>query len=535
MSYPYLLHHLIDHAAARTPEAVALRRRGETLTYAELGALQDRFAAGVASAGLERSARVAIYLGKSFEMVAAAFGSTKADCCFVPINPVLKTPQVAHILNDCAVQILVTSPERLHALNDVLTQCPTVRLVVLTGPASVAADERTAYRRCNWAEFTNAPFAQHRAPADADMAAILYTSGSTGRPKGVVVSHRNMVSGAMSVASYLENRADDRLLAVLPLSFDAGFSQLTTAFHVGASVVLIDYLLPQEVIQTIARERVTGVTAVPPLWIQLSEVAWPESIREHLRYFANTGGKMPREILARLRTHVPAAKPFLMYGLTEAFRSTYLPPNEVDRRPDSIGKAIPNQEVMVVRPDGTPCAPNEPGELVHRGSTVSLGYWGDAEQTAVRFRPVPRTQGGLMLPETAVFSGDTVRMDEEGYLYFVGRTDEMIKSSGYRISPVEVEEAVYASGLVAEVAALGLPDERLGQAVALVLLPLAGVDFTVHALERSLERSLPRYMWPQRLEVRSVTLPRNCNGKIDRKRLAQELFEPTRMTQAVAV
>jgi acyl-CoA ligase (AMP-forming) (exosortase A-associated) len=362
------------------------------------------------------------------------------------------------------------------------------------------------------------------------MAAILYTSGSTGRPKGVVVSHRNMVSGAASVASYIDNRADDCLLAVLPLSFDAGFSQLTTAFHAGAGVVLLDYVLPSEVIRTMARERVTGLTAVPPLWIQLAEVEWPQSIREHLRYFANTGGKMPREVLARLRAHVPAARPFLMYGLTEAFRSTYLPPEQIDQRPDSMGKAIPNQEVMVLRPDGTPCSPNEPGELVHRGSTVSLGYWGDPEQTAARFRPLPCAQRKLPLPEMVVFSGDTVRKDDEGYMYFIGRTDEMIKSSGYRISPTEVEDAVYASGLAAEVAAVGLPDARLGQAVAVVLLPIQGGDFSVAGLLRILEKSVPGYMLPRRVEVRKDSLPRNCNGKIDRKRLAQELQESSPMS-----
>jgi acyl-CoA ligase (AMP-forming) (exosortase A-associated) len=530
MSTSYLLHHLIDHAAARTPDAAALRHRGETLSYAELAVLQDRFAAALAGMGLARLSRVGIYLGKCFEMVAAAFGSTKAGCCFVPINPALRAPQVAHILNDCSVEIMVTSRERLEALGDVLAHCPSVRLIVLVAPLGVGANERAGHGQCGWNEFTDVAPARHPERLDTDMAAILYTSGSTGRPKGVVVSHRNMVSGAASVASYVDNRADDCLLAVLPLSFDAGFSQLTTAFHAGARVVLLEYVLPSEVIRTLARERVTGLTAVPPLWIQLAELEWPQSIREHLRYFANTGGKMPREVLARLRAHVPAAKPFLMYGLTEAFRSTYLPPEQIDRRPDSMGKAIPNQEVMVLRPDGSPCSPNEPGELVHRGSTVSLGYWGDPEQTAVRFRPLPCSQPELTLPEIVVFSGDTVRMDDEGYLYFIGRTDEMIKSSGYRISPTEVEDAVYASGLVAEVAAVGLPDARLGHAIAVVLLPIQGGDFGVEALLRILEKSLPGYMLPRRVEVRKEILPRNCNGKIDRKRLAQELQESSSMS-----
>ena len=207
-----------------------------------------------------------------------------------------------------------------------------------------------------------------------------------------MLSHRNMVAGAESVASYLENTADDRLLAVLPLSFDYGFSQLTTAFHVGARVVLLNYLLRRATCSNaVERERVTGLAAVPPLWIQLAELEWPAGVAEHLRYFANTGGRMPRETLDKpARSAAAGREPFLMYGLTEAFRATYLPPEEVDRRPDSIGKAIPNAEILVLRPDGTPCAPDEPGELVQRGALVALGYWNDPAKTAERFKPAAR-------------------------------------------------------------------------------------------------------------------------------------------------
>jgi non-ribosomal peptide synthetase component F len=205
----------------------------------------------------------------------------------------------------------------------------------------------------------------------------------------VVLSHRNMVAGAKSVASYIENRESDVLLAALPLSFDAGFSQLTTAFHAGASVVLLNYLLPKDVVRAVAEHRVTGITAVPPLWIQLTQVTWPAGVSAHLRYFANTGGRMPFETLSKLRALWPQARPYLMYGLTEAFRATYLPPEEVERRPDSIGKAIPNSEVLVLRPDGSPCEPGEPGELVQRGALVAQGYWNDPDKTAERFRPLP--------------------------------------------------------------------------------------------------------------------------------------------------
>jgi acyl-CoA ligase (AMP-forming) (exosortase A-associated) len=383
----------------------------------------------------------------------------------------------------------------------------------------------------HWSDLMHAPSKAGHRVIDTDLCAILYTSGSTGRPKGVVLSHRNMVAGAKSVASYLGNRADDTLLAALPLSFDAGFSQLTTAFHVGARVVLLNYLMPRDVLKALARERVTGLTAVPPLYIQLTQLPWPEEIGTYLRYFANTGGRMPRETLDALRARVTKARPFLMYGLTEAFRSTYLPPEEVDRRPDSIGKAIPNAEILVLREDGTECAPDEPGELVHRGALVGQGYWGDPEKTAERYKPLPQGLGGrvagLQLPEWAVFSGDTVRRDADGFLYFVGRRDEMIKTSGYRISPTEVEEVIYATRRIGECAAFGVEHPTWGQAVQVVVTPLTPATgeagrVDVEALLADCRRQMPAYMVPAGVEVTAGPLPRNPNGKIDRKRLATE-------------
>jgi acyl-CoA synthetase (AMP-forming)/AMP-acid ligase II len=300
------------------------------------------------------------------------------------------------------------------------------------------------------------------------------------------------------------------------LSFDAGFSQLTTAFHTGARVVMINYLLPKDVLNALSNERVTGLTAVPPLYIQLAQLKWPESIDAHLRYFANTGGRMPLETLKALRARVPRAKPYLMYGLTEAFRSTFLPPDEVDRRPDSIGRAIPNAEILVLRPDGTPCAPDEPGELVHRGALVAMGYWNDPEKTAERFKILPGRDAALVVPEIAVFSGDTVRKDADGFLYFVGRRDEMIKTSGYRVSPTEIEELIYATTLVGEVAAFGIAHPVLGQAIVVVASPKDGAMLDVDALLAECKSRLPAYMVPSRIDVRAGPLPRNTNGKIDR-------------------
>jgi acyl-CoA ligase (AMP-forming) (exosortase A-associated) len=526
-----LLPELVTRTAERSPGAPALAAGSSTLVYDELAAAIARFADAVLALGLQRNDRVAIYLEKRVETVVAVFGASHAGGIFVPVNPVLKAPQVAHILRDCNVKVLVTSAARLTALGDELHSCPGLDHVIVVDDAE-ASGERFSVTA--WAHALDAPrHAAHRF-IDTDVAAILYTSGSTGRPKGVVLSHRNMVAGAKSVASYLENNAEDSLLAVLPLSFDAGFSQLTTAFHAGARVVLLNHLVARDVVSALAHERITGLTAVPPLYIQLAQLEWPAEIDAHLRYFANTGGRMPLETLKRLRAKVPRAKPFLMYGLTEAFRSTYLPPGEVDRRPDSIGKAIPNAEILVLRPDGTRCGPNEPGELVHRGALVGLGYWNDSAKTAERYKLL-RTQDGPTLPEYAVFSGDTVRADDEGFLYFIGRTDEMIKTSGYRVSPTEIEEALYATGQVGEAAAFGIPHAVLGQAIVAFVAPAPGVHADERALLAACRETLPTFMIPSRIEVVRDPLPRNPNGKIDRKLLATEYLRAAADQQGVAI
>jgi len=522
-----LLHELITTTAASMPAAPALAFADGAMDYSELGQAVCAFASGLIGLGLQRGERVGIYLEKRFEAVIASFGAPAAGAVFVPMNPLLKAEQVAFIAQDCEVRVLITSPERLALLLPLLEGCPALRHIVVTGLPLAMPVLPTHLGLTPWAELLAAPPCGGHRVIDTDMAAILYTSGSTGKPKGVVLSHRNMVAGAKSVASYLGNGPADTLLAALPLSFDAGFSQLTTAFHSGARVVLLNYLMPRDVLKAMEREQVTGLTAVPPLYIQLAQLEWPATIAARLRYFANTGGRMPRETLNALRRRVPGARPFLMYGLTEAFRSTYLPPEEVDRRPDSIGKAIPNAEILVLRDDGSECAADEPGELVHRGPLVALGYWNDAEKTAERYKPLAPGTGarpaGLQLPEYAVFSGDTVRRDAEGFLYFIGRRDEMIKTSGYRVSPTEVEEVLYATGLVGECAALGVEHAVLGQVIHVVATPPAGSEpLDVAAVLALCRNRMPAYMVPAVVLGVPGPLPRNPNGKIDRKLLAAQ-------------
>jgi acyl-CoA ligase (AMP-forming) (exosortase A-associated) len=517
------LHHLVDRQAARRSDSPALTFKDATLTYAELKRELDAFAGGLTGIGLPRGERVGVYLDKRIETVVSLFGSSTAGGVFVPINPLLRPRQVAHIVDDCDVRVLVTSGERLELLRDELEACESVTHVIVVGERRAAADPARAYEILAWDDVCVAPAEGRiqRVGIDVDMAAILYTSGSTGKPKGVVLSHRNLVAGAESVSEYLENNEDDCILAVLPLSFDAGFSQLTTGFRSGAHVVLMNYLLPGDVLRLCARHRVTGLTCVPPLWIQLADQAWPPEASDGLRYFANTGGRMPRATLQKLRVIFRGAKPYLMYGLTEAFRSTYLDPSEVDTRIDSIGKAIPNAEILVARPDGTPCAPGEQGELVHRGALVAMGYWNDPDRTAERFKPAPARPYGLGDSELAVWSGDLVVTDDDGFLYFVSRKDEMIKTSGYRVSPTEIEEVVFATGLISDAAAVGVPHPTLGQAIALVV---AGTQSpgAATALLNECKKQLPAYMVPAHIDWREA-IPRNANGKYDRALLAREL------------
>jgi len=516
-----LVHDLIAQSAQKDPERPALKYRDAVLTYRELHGGVTSFASGMLQAGLSRADRVGVYAEKRFETIIAMFGAARAGGAFVPINPLLKADQVSYILADCDVRVLVTTAERLAGLSSAFSNCPNLTHIVCIGPPP-AIELSGNIRVVPWTSMQgNSGDAGHRV-IDHDMAAILYTSGSTGRPKGIVLSHRNIVAGANSVAEYLELTPDDRLLAVLPLSFDYGMNQVTAMCLVGGLTVLMNYLFPRDIVTLVEKEKITGLAAVPPLWIQLSQLSWPSSISEHLRYFTNSGGHLPKETLRALRAALPKTKPFLMYGLTESFRSTYLPPAEIDRRPDSIGKAIPNAEIFVVRPDGTPCGPQEPGELVHRGAHVSLGYWNDPGRTAERFKPLTNQERGIPLTELAVWSGDLVKMDEDGYLYFVGRNDEMIKTSGYRVSPTEIEEMLFSTRLVEEAAAFGVPHPVLGQAIAVIATPANGATLDAEALKSKCQERLPSYMVPGHIEIAFGPLPRNANGKIDRRRLATE-------------
>ena len=485
-------------------DAAAFVERERETSFAEFERQVAAVAAGLQRRGIIAGDRVAVWLNKTTEDVVALIAAMRAGAIAIPVNPVLKSAQVEYIIADSGAALLLTNEARRQALAQ--DQAELGGCAVLT----VEAD---------WDALTGEGSGTSVPRAASDLAAILYTSGSTGRPKGVMLSHLNLSLGAESVAGYLAIVPGDRTLCVMPLSFDYGLNQVLTALHQGATAVLFDYLLPRDVARAVERYRITGLAGVPPLWMQLADVEWPEPARRSLRYITNTGGRMPAALSRRLRQMFPDARVFLMYGLTEAFRSTYLDPALVATHPDSIGRAIPFAEVHVIRADGSEAADGEPGELVHSGPLVAQGYWNDAERTARRFRPAPACSkaGG-----TAVWSGDTVMRDADGLLYFVGRDDEMIKTSGTRVSPTEIEEAIFGTGAAAAVAVFGVPDERLGQAVVAVASPAPGqsAEDAEALVRRELPRVVPAYMLPRDYHWLD-DLPRNPNGKLDRTQLRE--------------
>ena len=498
---PRPLDQLTETGDAQAPALVL--RGGRTLSYEDLRNRVGLLAGWLATrAG--KGARVASWAAKGELTCLLPLAAARAGLVHVPVNPLLKRAQVAHILADSGAVLLMGTEARLASLErgDVPDGCVPIEETAVFAEAESAG--------------TLLP------PSDRDpddLAAILYTSGSTGKPKGVMLSHANMWLGAVSVAQYLGLDRDDVTLAVLPLSFDYGQNQLLSTWYAGGCVVPLDYLFPRDVARACAAHGVTTLAAVPPLWVQLTAVEWDPAAQSALRRVTNSGGALTLELVQALRRIFPQTKIFPMYGLTEAFRSTFLDPALVDRHPTSMGKAIPFAEILVIGDDGEPCAAGEEGELVHCGPLVAQGYWGDPERSRERFRPAPKASryGG-----TAVWSGDRVTRDEDGLLYFVGRRDAMIKSAGNRISPQEIESAALATGLVAEAVALGVPDARLGHAIHLVVRPADGaIDFET-ALPKALQRELPNFMQPHFVHWRE-TLPLNPNGKLDRTAIAQEI------------
>lgn len=497
----------LDHLALMgESQAAALVIRDRVYSYEELNLRIGRLAGWLQGQGCVGGDRVATWLGKGEISCLMPLAAVRAGLVHVPVNPLLKAAQVKHIMADSGAVLLITNAGRAGTL-----------IPPRAGEEFVIADEKAVLTMLEDESLPTLPPSPDGTDTDA-LAAILYTSGSTGRPKGVMLSHANLSLGAVSVADYLKMAADDVTLAVLPLSFDYGQNQLLSTWRAGSCVVPLDYLTPRDVIKACAKHGVTTLAAVPPLWVQLVEQEWPAEATETMRRLTNSGGALTPSLVKKMRATFGAkTNIFAMYGLTEAFRSTYLDPALIDSNPTSMGKAIPFAEIMVVARDGSEAKPDEPGELVHAGPLVAQGYWQDETRTAERFKPAPNFSqyGGL-----SVWSGDTVKRDETGLLYFVSRDDAMIKTSGNRVSPTEVEEAAVESGLVVEACALGRKDERLGEAIILFVRGLKGK--ADEELKMHLKATLPNFMQPQDV-IWLEEFPKSANGKLDRNLLAEGL------------
>ncbi len=503
--------HFLENSTASFPDKTALICGGRRLTYKELDLRADRFAGSLAGRQVGRGDRVVVFLENSVEAVDAIFGTLKAGCIFVVINSTTKAAKLEYILNNCRAAGLVTDAQRLA----VLSQCgplPFLRSVWVTGAGGGGA--RTDVVALDPVLTEQAPAATGRFRGiDIDLAALIYTSGSTGRPKGVMLTHRNIVSAAASIAAYLENTPDDIIVNLLPLAFDYGLYQVFLAFRAGATLVLErGFVYPHAVLQTILKEGVTGLPIVPTissilLGLDLKGYGFPR-----LRYITNTAAALPVEHIRRLHECLPHVKIYSMYGLTECKRVSYLPPDQIEVRPGSIGRGMPNEEVYLVDDAGQRLPHGSTGELVVRGANVMMGYWELPEETARMLRPGPYPW------ERVLYTGDLFRTDEEGYLYFLGRKDDIIKTRGEKVSPREVEDVLYELAAVQDAAVIGVPDPVLGQAIHAVLTLRPGCEVSTQDVLRHCKGRLEDFMVPKIVTFRDA-MPTTQSGKVVRRSL----------------
>ena len=518
----FLIHHMLWTSALRFPEKEALVHGDQRLTYERVARLTAGLAYGLQQLKLRRGDRVGIYLEPSVPQVLSIFGISQAAGVFVPINSLLFPEQVSYIANNCQMKALITTTSKLTILASALKDIPSIEFFVVLldgGDPDVSVTTHVFEELCQ----LTPPREWCDLGIEKDLATLLYTSGSTGEPKGVMLSHAQVLAGSSIVSTYLEITSAERILAVLPFNFDAGLNQLMTAFQQGGMLVLMNFVFARQIVEMLLKENITGLAGVPLLWSLLTQ---PSSALQkhrfpHLRYITNTGGAMPESVLTKLRKTLPTTDIFLMYGLTEAFRSTYLPPEELDRRPTSIGKPIPNTEILVVNDRGKPCQVGEVGELVHRGPTVAMGYWEEAKLSSHVFRPHPFLRPELADKEKVCYSGDIVTFDEAGFFYFIGRRDTMIKSSGFRISPTEVEKVLMRSGWLSGAAVIGIPDKMLGQAIKAFVVPNEGLRLDPDALLGFCAEQIPRYMVPKSVEI-LTELPYTNSGKVDYPALSRK-------------
>lgn len=506
----------LENSARWSPQKPALIVGTERVTYRQLDELANRFAHSLIRMGVSRGDRVVICLDNSIEAVATIFGTLKAGAVFVMASQGARIDKVLYLLKDCQAVVCVCSQKLWGQLRDHRSDVPDLRSLIVIGNEPEEG-YGSSIGTVSFAECTTEPCTSGLPPKqciDVDLAAIIYTSASSGNAKGVMLTHLNIVSAANSIISYLENRHDDIILNVLPLAFDYGLYQILKGIKIGGTVVLEkSFAYPHAVLNKIAQEKVTGFPLVPTMAALLLEMDLHKYDFSSLRYLTNTGAMLPTQHIVQLRKIFPQAKLFSMYGLTECKRVSYLPPEQLDIRPASVGRGMPNQEIYLVDEQGRKLGPGSTGELVVRGSHVMKGYWGLPEETARVLRP-----GGLWADEKVLHTGDVFNMDEEGYLYFVGRVDDIIKTRGKKVSPREIENMLHGIDAVAQAAVVGIPDPILGQAIKAVVRLKAGARLDERAIMQMCAERLEDYMVPKKVEI-VRQFPLNEHGKIDKSKL----------------
>ena len=509
-----LLHDYLIHSASRNGTKVALVCDGRRVTYEELEARSNAVADHLVAAGVERGDRVVIFADNTVEAVVSFWAVLKANAIVCIVNPLTKLDKLCYLLDDCQPTALITQARLYETFHQAARHCPSLRRVIVSGTIE-DTDLNALPHAVRWSAATAG---KHEAPArrciDIDLAAIVYTSGSTGEPKGVMLTHRNMMTACTSVASYLDVREDEIILNALPLAFDYGLYQMIMAVRSGARLVLErSFAFPAEVLRRIAEERVTGFPGVPTMFSTLLQLDLLKSCDlSSIRYVTSTGASLPVQHLRQLRDTFPGARIYSMYGLTECKRCTYLPPEDLDRKPSSVGIAIPNTEMWIVDERGQRLGPGVAGQLVIRGATVMKGYWRKPEATARRLKPGP-------LPgEQVLYTGDQCQMDADGYLYFISRSDEIIKSRGEKVAPKEVESALLDISGIREAAVVGIPDELLGHAVKAFVVVDQERPLSEKQIRHECQKRLESFMVPKYIVI-VPELARTDSGKINKREL----------------
>ena len=506
---PFLVQHFLEMSGEKYPDKVAVKHGSDSITFTQLIENSASLGYALQGFGLAKGARIGILVDKSIAQVLSILGTLNAGFVFVTINPILKETQIRHILRDCGIRLLIASEKFGRQLENIHQNTEVTKVIWQKQLGEII------------------PACRGKTPdhigTGEDISSIIYTSGSTGLPKGIVISHRNLIEGARIVSHYLQITRHERILGLMPFNFDYGLNQLISCLYKGCTLVLFQFFMPNSLLNILRDEKITGLPAIPTIWSavfnpQLCKLD-PDQQFPELRYISNTGGKLPVPVVKKIRQQFPTTRLFLMYGLTEAFRSTYLDPGEVDRRPDSIGKAIPNAWVEVVNEDGKICEAGEVGELIHGGAGVTKGYWNNPELTAKAFRPNPILPRENQFLDRVVYSGDLVKKDHKGFLYYVGRKDAMIKKEGYRVSPTEVEELLMGHEHVFEAVAYGFENDTAATKIGALVTAKRGIE--IEEIYKFCRQNAPEYLLPDRILVLDE-FPKTETGKIDRPRVIKE-------------